>query len=115
MKQFLLAASLLTLIGTQASAGFLTNRQEWNNASHNQKAGFVQGVFSEMVMNWTTDSKTITDLKAKLHICVSDMKLTDLALVDVVDSHYTDLEQWADPANIALRIGLLKVCNLYEG
>jgi hypothetical protein len=68
-----------------------------------------------MVMNWTTDSKTTTDLKAKLHICVSDMKLTDFALVDVVDSHYTDLEQWADPANIALRIGLLKVCNLYEG
>ena len=43
-----------------------------------------------------------------------DMAITDIALMEIVDSHYTDLENWGDSANIALRQGLFKVCKVYK-
>ncbi|MDA9795757.1 hypothetical protein N9C22_05860 [Paracoccaceae bacterium] len=114
MKQFLLAASLLTLIGTQASAAFLTNRQQWNDANPVIKKGFVHGVFAEMIEIWLEDKSRIINLKAKVHRCAGDMALTDKALVEIVDNYYTDLENWSHPANVALRLGLAKVCKGYK-
>ncbi|MDA8740845.1 hypothetical protein N9M73_06945 [Rhodobacteraceae bacterium] len=46
MKQILLIASLLTFMGTQVSAVFLINSQEWNAAAEMTQAGFVQGVYA---------------------------------------------------------------------
>ena len=114
MKQFLLAVSLLTLIGTQASAGFLTNRQEWNNASETKKLGYVQGVYSEMTLVWPSDTQDTLARKRAKKNCAQDLGLTDRALVEIVDSHYTDLENWTDPANIALHFGMVKICKVYK-
>lgn len=114
MKQTLLLVSLLTLIGSQASAAFLTNRQEWNDANSVIKKGFVQGVFAEMIEIWLSDQSEIILLKQKVYRCARDMAMTDIALMEIVDSHYTDLENWGDSANIALRQGLFKVCKVYK-
>ena len=114
MKQFLLAASLLMFIGSQASAAFLNNRQEWNDATTLQKIGFVQGVFAELVTIWTTDSESIATQKTKLNKCAVEMGLTSSSMVDIVDKHYDDLENWSQRANIALRLGLLKICKNFK-
>ena len=110
MKQFLLAASLLTFIGSQASAGFQSNRGDWNDLPSAQKVGFVQGVLTEWMQRFTSDSESIIAQKEKVSRCVIDEDFRGSDLVDIIDGHYTNLENWTDPPHIAVRVGLLKVC-----
>jgi len=114
MKQILLIVSLSMLIGTQASAVFFPNRQAWDGASYVEKRGFVQGVFDEMLEVWSTDTQDTMARKRKVYRCAADMALTDTSLVEIVDSHYSNLENWGDSANIALRLGLFKICKVYK-
>ena len=114
MKQILLIASLLTLISTQASAGFFNNRQDWHDSNPALKKGYVMGVYDEILTPFESDSEDYIARKRKLSKCVVDMGLTDDSLVEIVDNYYTDLDQWSNPPNIALRVGLLKVCKMLQ-
>ena len=114
MKQILLIASLFTLISTQAFAGFFTNRQGWNDKDPALKKGYVMGAYDEMTTPWVTDKEDIVTQKRKISKCAVDMGLSDDSLVEIVDNYYTDLEQWSNPPNIALRVGLLKVCKMLQ-
>ena len=112
MKQFLLAASLLTFIGSQASAGYFDNRGDWKDLPQAQKVGFVQGVLTEWMQKYTTDSTDISSLKEDVQRCVLEEEFKGSDLIDIIDNHYTNLENWTNSPHIALRIGLLKVCRL---
>lgn len=112
MKQFLLIVSVLTFVGTQVAASFMPDRQAWNEVSVAVKAGYVQGVFSEMTQRIEGDSKSFLALKKAIHGCAVSMSLKVKDLITMVDKHYEDLENWDNPAHIALRQGLSKVCKM---
>ena len=77
--------------------------------------GFVQGFLTEWMQRYTTDSTHINSQKEDVQRCVIEEAFKGSHLVDIIDNHYTNLEHWTDPPHIALRIGLLKVCKIYEG
>ena len=110
MKQVLLIVSLLMLIGTQASAGYFSNRGDWKDLPEAQKAGFGQGVLSQYLQTFKNDSAAVIAEKEEIANCVIDEDFRASDLVDIIDSHYTNLENWTDAPHNALRIGLLKVC-----
>lgn len=72
------------------------------------------GAYDEMTTPRVTDKEDIVTQKRKISKCVVDMGLSDDSLVEIVDNYYTDLEQWSNPPNIALRVGLLKVCKMLQ-
>ena len=112
MKQIFFIASLLTFMGTQVSAAFLINRQEWNAAGDLVQAGFVQGVYAEMTQRLGGEPKSFTKMKEDIHACVISMKLSSQDFIKIIERHYEDLENWDVPAHIAFRQGLFKVCKL---
>jgi hypothetical protein len=63
---------------------------------------------------YTTDSTDIISLKQDVLKCVMEEDVKAGDLIDIIDNHYTNLENWTDPPHIALRLGLLKVCRLYN-
>ena len=72
------------------------------------------GVHDEILTPFESDSEDYIARKRKLSKCVVDMGFTDESLVEIVDNYYTDLDQWSNPPNIALRVGLLKVCKMLQ-
>lgn len=65
-----------------------------------------------MTLVVTTDSARTASWKQKITDCVYNMKLTGSDMKDVIDTHYSELENWQNPPNIALRLGLQKVCQV---
>lgn len=110
MKQFLLAASLLTFIGSQASAGYFDNRGDWKDMPRWEQIGFVQGVLSQALQRFQNDSAEVLAEKEEIARCVLDEDFSASDLVDIVDGHYTNLENWTNPPHVALSLGVGKVC-----
>ncbi|MDB9740223.1 hypothetical protein OAA87_02070 [Amylibacter sp.] len=101
---------LLLIISTQTSSGFLDNRQAWQTMPELKKTGYVMGVVDEMIQLISSDIPEESTRKLRLRDCIIKMQLDTDAIKDIVDNHYTDLGNWQNPPNIALRQGLWKVC-----
>ena len=65
-----------------------------------------------MTLFVTTDSARTASWKQKITDCAYNMKLTGSDMKDVIDTHYSELENWQNPPNFALRLGLQKVCQV---
>jgi hypothetical protein len=114
MKQFFLAVSLLTLIGTQASAAFPTNRQNWDELPQMYKFGFAVGVYMEMSQGYVFDSPEADKVSDIYFECVRDLQINAGSMVKIIDTFYSELENFSEPANLALVHGLAKVCKDYK-
>ena len=73
---------------------------------------YAQGAFDEMTLVMTTDPDKITRWKNKVLNCAVNMKLTANNMIEVINTHYSELENWQYPPHIALRQGLQKVCQV---
>jgi hypothetical protein len=105
---------LLLIISTQASSSFVNNRQEWETMPELKQTGYVMGVVEEMIQLISSDIPETRTHKVRLHDCIIKMQLDTEALKDIVDNYYTDLGNWQNSPNIALRQGLWKVCKMND-
>jgi len=109
----IILAVVLMIISTQASSvGFLADRQDWEKNSELAQIGYAMGVLDEMIQHMYHDTSEVTANKDQLIACIVKMQLDSNTLPDIIENHYSDLGNWQDPPQIALRIGLLKVCKM---
>ena len=92
----ILTALLLT-IATQVGAGFVIDRNAWHDMVDGSPAqkGYALGAFDQLTTKYKGAKK---------------MNFSADILVDIINSHYTDLKNWQHSANIALHKGLVQVC-----
>ena len=109
----IILAVVLMIISTQASSvGFLADRQDWEKHSGLAQIGYAMGALDEMIQYMPYDTPEVTAIKDQLIACIVKMQLDSNTLPDIIETHYSDLGNWQDPPQIALRIGLLKVCKM---
>ena len=112
--RFIFTALILTF-ATQAAAGFLVDRNDWNRMSLSSQNFYAMGNFDQIIVDITNDAKRVKKMKDKIEKCALEMNLQSTDLVDIVNAHYQDLENWQHPPNVALLLGLGKVCKLWVG
>ena len=104
--------ALMLTVATQAGAGFIMDRNAWHDMVDDSlvQKGYAMGAFDQLTTKYKGVKKSQIEAINKIHECAKKMELSADILVDIINSHYTDLENWQHPANIALQTGLVQVC-----
>ena len=107
-----LLVALMLMFGSQVWAGFVIDRNTWHDMVDGSPAqkGYALGAFDQLTTKYKDTKKSQIEAINKIHECAKKMELSADILVDIINSHYTDLENWQHPANIALQTGLVQVC-----
>ena len=104
--------ALMLTVATQAGAGFVIDRNvlyDMVDGSLVQK-GYAKGAFDQLTTKYKGVKKSQIEAINKIDECAKKMNFSADILVDIINSRYTDLENWQHPANIALQTGLVQVC-----
>ena len=104
--------ALLFMISSQAGAGFVIDRNAWHDMVDGSlvQKGYAMGAFDQLTTKYKGAKKSQIEAINKIDECAKKMNFSADILVDIINSHYIDLENWQHPANIALQTGLVQVC-----
>ena len=106
-----LLVALMLMFGSQVWAGFVIDRNTWHDMVDGSPAqkGYALGAFDQLTTKYKGVKKSQIEAINKIDECAKKMNFSADILVDIINSHYTDLENWQHPANIALQKGLVQV------
>ena len=107
----ILTALLLT-IATQVGAGFVIDRNAWHDMVDGSlvQKGYAMGAFDQLTTKYKGVKKSQIEAINKIDECAKKMNFSADILVDIINSHYTDFENWQHSVNIALQKGPVQVC-----
>ena len=106
-----LVLAFLMMIGSQASAGIVADRDSWNKMDLTLRFGYVMGVWDTMTLYLVGEPARASAYKDKLLACGNQMEMA-LSFVDIVNEYYVDDANSNTPPNIALDMGLKKFCDI---
>ena len=103
--------TIIILCGGMSLAPFAQNYAAWKALSHQQKLGFVMGVFDkEMEFNPMGNGADQVYAMSLLK-CTTKMGLSNELLVELLDDHYkNNRNSQKDAASEVLGIALFKIC-----
>ena len=103
--------ALILMFGSPASAGYFLNKKaEWDKLNFEAKHHYAIGIFDGLFIVWLGDTDSWQKRKKVISKCAVELELTPKSLVDILDIHYQELDNWEDQPRLALCKGLLKVC-----
>jgi hypothetical protein len=91
-----------------ASADFIGGKAHWDELHASGKVGYVMGAYDVGKIPYV--GSPVYRYVVDRGNCVSDMELSAIQLVEIVESEYSDLSKWDKPANNILSSGLRKIC-----
>ncbi|MDB9924125.1 hypothetical protein OAC90_01455 [Planktomarina sp.] len=107
MRATLTTIALLTILTSQAEAGYVKNRSGWEELTSDAQSGYVMGAY-----DWMSQVAPVED-NLSIEKCALDMDLNSSDMIELVDTFYSDLSKWEVPPFLALLLGLRKVCSKY--
>ena len=107
MRTFLTTIALLTILASQAEAGYIKNRSGWEKLTSDAQSGYVMGAY-----DWMSQVAPFED-NLFINKCALDMDLNSSDMIELVDTFYSDLSKWEVPPFLALLLGRRKVCSKY--
>lgn len=102
MVKAAIVAAILWSAATAAQAGYVENRQQWNELSYAQKVGFVMGVYDGINIIYAGDPDSETMVLGTT-ACFKEQKTTATDLIAMVEIAYREVKEWtSSPAEIIM-------------
>ena len=99
--------ALLTILTSQAEAGYIKNLSGWEELTSDAQSGYVMGAY-----DWMSQVAPVEDT-VSINKCALDMDLNSSDMIELVNTFYSDLSKWEAPPFQALLLGLREVCSKY--
>ncbi|MFY0634783.1 MAG: hypothetical protein JXQ91_13300 [Vannielia sp.] len=107
MKPLLFALAALTPTATWA--GYIQNKGMWDELSAHKKHGYVMGFMDSYLTRYVRSDRQWS-VQGYYEQCLIDLDIRSDDLVEVVETTYSDLENWDKSADKMLAQGIYKVC-----
>ena len=111
MKYVLFTISLI-LGATAVGAGYINDRDEWDELVPQAKSLYAMGLFDAMSLTEMTDDAAILEFKKNVKKCVIEYDLRPENLADIIDDYYQEGLNDTTRPHYVLMYALMRFCKL---